>query len=80
MSEMLERVALALLEADIGPGGWPETWVNREIWYRRARAAIAAMREPTLAMLLATEDCPGIGDERGGVRAEWEAMIDEALK
>lgn len=46
-----------------------------------ARAAIAAMREPTEAMLDASYGLAG--SERGDARAEaavWAAMIDAALK
>lgn len=45
MSEMVERVALALRESVPGlvnPEAWP--------WELMARAAITAMREPTSAM------------------------------
>lgn len=69
MSEMVERVALAISGSD-DP-------VNiLEIHRHRARAAIAAMREPTVAMLTEAwvaalfEDATGV----------WQAMIDEALK
>lgn len=72
MSEMVERVALAMQEKAEGPthGNFGER--PHESYVKLARAAIAAMREPTEAML-----------ERGdhGTSADgWAAMIDEALK
>jgi len=50
---------------------------------RQARIAIKTMREPTGAMILVA--CKTDGNGRGQtlidvVLAEWEAMIDEALK
>lgn len=91
-AEMVERVARAIAEADgeiwgmlpnteddLRAGqrqyGWADSSIRDE--YRiSARAAIAAMRESTQAMLRA-----------GGRYAEsvlpsyiWEAMIDEALE
>lgn len=43
-------------------------------WDAQARAAIAAMREPTEEMLDAT------GLRHGAPLANWQAMIDAALK
>lgn len=62
MSEMVERVKQALLECKPGES--------------MARAAIAAMREPTPDMLWAGDlqlDC-------GREKECWQAMIDAALK
>lgn len=61
MSEMVGRVARVLQERLGGSGDYEGT----------ARAAIAAMREPTEAML----------DADGGVDAIdcWHAMVDAAL-
>jgi hypothetical protein len=75
MSEMIERVARALCSLDWGSlpeGGGPVF----EIYFRQARAAIEAMREPTEGMVLAAiradaDDMPF---------AQWRAMIDEVLK
>lgn len=67
MSEMVERVALAISGGDV-----PASIL--EIHRHRARAAIEAMREPTKKMVqeaLCSANFP-IGT--------WEAMIDEALK
>lgn len=67
MTDMVERVAKALVEA------WPSwgTW-DDEVARDGARAAIAAMREPTEAMLNTPEWL--------SIRHRWQAMIDEALK
>jgi hypothetical protein len=84
MSEMVERVALAIWRAreenlpprvrrlapddlDKASGAWAMT-------LEHARAAIAAMREPTTEMWRAS------ANETGYVsRNAWEAMIDAAL-
>lgn len=42
-----------------------------------ARAAIAAMREPTEAMIEAAENCNGENSDAGSI---YQAAIDEALK
>ncbi|XKM40289.1 hypothetical protein A4U53_030625 [Rhizobium ruizarguesonis] len=43
-----------------------------------ARAAIEAIREPTEAMVLANSDAGGPDDQQ--TIADWQAMINEALK
>ena len=66
MTGMIDRVAAALLAVDGG------TWnITPGIEVDLARAAIAAMREPTEAMI-----------DRGWDYGEdaWREMIDEALK
>ncbi len=73
MSEMVERVAKAL-----APGVDAQPIMDHEFWCVIARRAIAAMREPTAAMLKAGargggEDSIGLAD---GI---WSAMIDAAL-
>lgn len=71
MSEMVERVRLA-----ISAGATTE----------QARAAIEAMREPSEAMLGATEEIAVHYDEReyfcssATAEAVWEAMVNRALK
>ena len=45
--------------------------------HRIARAIIAAMREPTEAMILANSDAAGPDDEQ--TKRDWRAMIDAAL-
>lgn len=80
MSEMIERVARAfcMVATDISmsEAEWkvaaeqePEEVEN---FRRAARAAIAAMREPTDAMIMAVSGGPCLD--------EWQAMIDEALR
>ena len=71
-SPLVERVARALCE-DCGLD-W-ET-ATQEGWERQARAAIAAMREPTEAMLEAGRSTP----PRTRCLEVYRAMIDEALK
>ena len=86
---MIERVARAILKRrfyDCEPDMYVDLdwffWVmeneSGDIWsdaQDEARAAIEAMREPTEAMRAARFRVRG----RGG-QAEWEAMIDQALK
>jgi hypothetical protein len=73
MSEMVERVAMAICKAareDLRCDGLTDD--EGEIF---ARAAIEAMREPTRQM----EDAADEADERSHA-ATWEHMIDAALK
>jgi hypothetical protein len=75
--EMIERVARAIY-AELHPEK-PPTWEHLPLsWqasYRKqAHAAIAAMREPTFAML---EKGPG---DPYMDRDTWPAMIDAALE
>ncbi len=66
MTGMIDRVAAALLAVDGG------TWnITPGIEVDLARAAIAAMREPTEAMI-------DLGWDYG--EDAWREMIDEALK
>lgn len=66
MSEMIERVALAIFKSNFHPDDaanealiaekraeWPGDWCRAE---RQARTAIEAMREPTEAMAAAGEE------------------------
>lgn len=63
--EMVERVASAIADG-----------LGRELDVERiARAAIAAMREPTDAMVLAGVHHDNMGDMAG----RWQAMIAAAL-
>lgn len=85
MSEMVERVAKAL-GATLIPGSatvTAEYVVSAELIGRFARAAIEAMREPTEAMVKAsqslwTHEGPYHSEAPG--EEQWPAMIDEALK
>lgn len=91
---MVERVARALLieryrqfEAAIG-GLEPVTWEgiaesHREAYRLEARVMIAAMREPTDAMINAvTKDSDALGGPaivRHEVSVPWRTMADAAL-
>lgn len=69
--DMIERVARAISEVDCLPLGPAHARAM-------ARAAIEAMREPTTAMIDATQDIyaePG----RHLIEYVWEKMIDAAL-
>ncbi len=71
MSDILERVARAI--------SGQETGELDERWYRKARAGIAAMREPTAEMI--GEGWKYTGDPcwEEDVERAWKAMIDAAL-
>jgi len=81
---MIEKVARAIAKADEHYGGWPyekrvgeklaSGYSGREILFEEAKAAIAAMREPTDEMLVAAMEETAID-----LKAEWKAMIDAAL-
>lgn len=82
MTDMIERVARALHDADWRTqygtthiDGTPRTWENcmeTEWWLNQARTAIEAMREPSEAMIEAGRD---EFDDK-----VWKAMIDAALR
>jgi hypothetical protein len=89
---MVTRVARAISPYDTdlldgtvpghGPGKCPQCDDSREIIYRRARAAIEAMREPTEAMITfalsnCQDDLEPTGEE---IKIFWQAMIEQALK
>lgn len=77
MSEMVERVACAVGDAiegrEIDPFLYPEAFDHYE---KIARAAIAAMREPTETMW----DHGASNMQWHSATRVWQAMIDEALK
>ena len=86
--EMIERVARAINDA-----GWPDSDIAAEAWedgvwracaMGQARAAIAAMREPTAAMvdaaILRLVEHDGEIIAAIDVRAAIEAAIDAALE
>jgi hypothetical protein len=80
MSEMVERVAKALLNAEVGGG--EEVWrlipeYTREFNRIHARAAISAMREPTSAMF---DNAMPHMDSWSSNTEWWHKMIDGALK
>jgi hypothetical protein len=71
---MIERVARALHKLDTGDGCPTFEDCNlQEYFLEQARTAIAAMREPTEAMVRAT----GLPPE--GITVYWKAMIVAAL-
>lgn len=83
----LEEVARAICEAD--NHAWPEDDYNgrfqRRAFLKQARAAIAAMREPTEAMLMAAREYGGAFTSNVKQDCEpyleaWQEMVDEALK
>lgn len=80
-SEMVERIALAIMESygcEDGSDGLRACVVDHCSCRNVARAAIASMREPTEAMLKAAyASC----DDHGHVLIKhgYRAMIDEAL-
>lgn len=83
MSEMVERVARAISEADGAP------WEHMSDAHKRgtreaARAAIEAMREPTPAVReqLAAWSANDPGDITGSANLDemWAALIDAALQ
>lgn len=91
MSEMVERVAKAILRNIYESGGHqPPTWEQADKWQRaamvgNARAAIEAMRE-TSAEVHRAGHSPLVpyfveeADAYGFSQRVWEAMIDAALK
>lgn len=73
MNEMVERVAKAMAKADADNPAW-------KMYVREARAALEALREPTVEMLVAAQEewmCVRAAEERGDFI--WRAMIDAAL-
>ena len=68
MSTMVERVAQAL-QQEMATAAFDEPASS----FALARAAIAAMREPTKEMLDAWISAPG------AIKGGWQAMIDAAL-
>ncbi|PZU10050.1 hypothetical protein [Sphingomonas sp.] len=77
MSEqtIIERVAVALLAAVAPWADWETgSQEDREKWMTYARAAIAAMREPTVTMIASCGDLPCSQQE------VWARSIDAALQ
>ena len=77
MSTMVKRVAQAL-QQEMGTAPSDETAASpseaRSHSFALARAAIAAMREPTEEMIDAWIKAPG------AIKGGWQAMIDAALE
>ena len=90
MSEMVKRMARAMWLASSPNGPSPDAiltlgqasevgkpaWMFYEV---RVRAALAAMREPTEAMIAAVRKLSGHSLESDYIVEEWRAMIDAAL-
>lgn len=70
---MIQRAAMALANAD---NGAPTTW---RMYVDDVRAVIAAMRDPTEAMLSAGSSGSNCG-ENPDPDDVWRAMIDAALE
>jgi hypothetical protein len=85
---MIDRVAAAILGSELGgdAGMFIDCTLEAQNRYREiARAAIAAMREPTPEMLNAEMDLGGYGYSDGECYCAdpsdiWRAMVVEALK
>lgn len=75
-SEIVERVASVLRNFRPVGGDGPLT---DEVWREAARAAIEAMREPTVEMLVAAYDVVGV-PKQPVLANGYRAMIDAALK
>lgn len=73
--EMIERVADAVATASMMSPGGPHH-IDRESLLYMARAAIAAMRDPTKEMVVRGDDCCGVSCHG---RRTWQEMIDSAL-
>ena len=85
MTNMIERVAKAVKDCEAFPLGDMREYLSNEDAITIARAAIAAMRDCTPAML----DAGTIAHPRGYTRetlltdiieAEWRVMCDAALE
>ena len=92
---MIERVARALCEIEGGMPGWTASGMGMpgpednepqwKLYEEEARAAIAAMREPTEAILkVIARDLPadghGVEFVEGDAPDYWRSMIDAALQ
>lgn len=82
MSEMIERVARAIYDGEIRPGGGGHILlaypVMEEKYLVKARAAIEAMREPSETMIIAGQG--EAYDHMTSAKAVFVGMIDAALK
>ena len=87
MSEMIERVAKALSDSERNYLAWEdESEVYKKLHREAARVAIAAMREPTEAMLAASVEHIEVAGDREAWKGErenvakdvWRSMIDAA--
>lgn len=84
---MVKRVSRAIRNDVMGhQGKQSQTWETiseraRQDWLRTGKAAIAAMREPTQAMIEAGAQAGASWEsETEDFRESWRAQIDQALK
>lgn len=80
--DMVEQVAKAIYESGTArPYKWRWKELDRfqEPYRRIARDVIAAMREPTEAMIKAHAHPIEPNNWGPGIRANWQSMIDAAL-
>lgn len=86
MTSMIERVAIALNDSRIfSDGEWGDLAPGRQSQLRmQARAALEALREPTLEMRRAGEQALRkvalTGDRTELPRDIWQAMVDSILE
>lgn len=84
MTDMIERVARAIFDEGMKPSSNSEN--DKDLIFRFARAAIAAMRECTPEMLDAGSAAHPVGGYRREtllndiIECEWRAMVDAALE
>jgi hypothetical protein len=83
MSEIVDRGVAALIAAM--PDELIAAMDDRKDAYTMVRAVIAAMREPTEAMLMAAREYSGAATSNAEqdcepYREAWQEMIDAALK
>jgi len=78
MSEMIEQVAKAIFDARYNHAGIPTPDVNPpwSVCRAEARAAIQAMREPTVRMVAAGS----MADGSVTAKEVWDYMIEAALE
>jgi hypothetical protein len=79
MSEMLERVARAILKEERNLDLELSNDLTKQSYYRLARAAIAAMHEPTLEMRHAGRRVKSSWLVEQEEVEIWQSMIDAAL-
>lgn len=78
VTEMIERVARAICDADFGHGAFDKISDGiRSVYAVKAHAAIAAMRKPTEAVLLVAAHYL---ESSVDPRFAWQAMINAALE
>lgn len=81
---MIETVARAICDSTEADNfdALPADGIVRASYMQQARAAIEAMREPTITMAVAGSSFAwfeGRTDEIGNTITTWQAMIDSAL-